>query len=714
MSTIFITEKPSVAQEYRKVLKVSPGEKTNGYIEGFSPVMKTNVIITWAVGHLIGICSPERQNEDWKAWKKDTLPMLPKNFKYEPLSGTAEQFRIVKSLYTRKDIDCIYYAGDSGREGIYIQALIRNQIFKTAPKFSEKVVWIDSFTEDAILKGISEAKPYSDYQPMIDAGYARAKDDWLIGMNLSRAFTLTSGGYGNMIAVGRVMTPTLAMVVNRQNEIDNFQKTDFYGISAGGKINWKATKQSKFFESDLLYNENGFLKEEDAKKLITDLDSDKHLRVSDVKVQNKTEYAPLLFNLADLQSNCSRIFKFSPADTLKIAQELYEKKFTTYPRTDCRYLSSAVAAELKSKHGYDVPKRYVDDSKITDHYAIIPTFYGNADSLSGMTEKVYKLILERFMNTMKPPFIYDAVSVMYLHKNGEPFYEAFRVVKQQGFKKKLDDEDIASKPIPKQGDIIPANFSIRSMETKPPTAFTSGSLVIAMERAGRLLEEEELKEQLKTCGIGTSATRANIIEKLKADNFIIVNDDTQKVAPTDKGKQVISIVAKFDETLASPIKTAEMEQQLQMISESTLSPEKHQTEIETYLRNTVKTIFENNTEKITGGTAPAPAGSYTCPHCKGAVAKSKFGWFCRAKCGMNLSKVFKHELTDAQITRLLSGKETSYTENGRKTIVLPSVKKNEWEGKTYYYWETKSGGFTSQSGSGSGNKSSSNAGWRKK
>ena len=253
MSTIFITEKPSVAEEYKKVLRVQQDGRTNGYIEGYSSVMNTNVIITWAVGHLIGICSPEEHNEDWKSWKKEYLPMIPNPFKYKPQSNTYDQFKVVKSVYTRSDIDCIYYAGDSGREGIYIQALIRNQIFKSAPRFTEKVVWIDSFTEQAILNGIKNAKPYSEYLPMVDSGYARAIDDWLIGMNLSRAFTITSGGYGNSIAVGRVMTPTLAMVVNRQNEIDNFVKTSYYGVKADNFASWKAVEGSRFFESDELY-----------------------------------------------------------------------------------------------------------------------------------------------------------------------------------------------------------------------------------------------------------------------------------------------------------------------------------------------------------------------------------------------------------------------------------------------------------------------------
>lgn len=693
MSTIFITEKPSVAQEYRKVLKVQQSGKTNGYIEGYSSVMNTNVIITWAVGHLISICSPEEHNEDWKAWKKDYLPMIPNPFKYKPQSGTYDQFKVVKSVYTRKDIDCIYYAGDSGREGIYIQALIRNQIFKSTPKFMEKVVWIDSFTEEAILNGIKTAKPYSEYVPMVESGYARAVDDWLIGMNLSRAFTITSGGYGNSIAVGRVMTPTLAMVVNRQNEIDNYVKTSYYGIKADDFASWKAVEGTRFFGSDDLYNENGFLKKEKAEALCFEFANANFLTVDNVKVQTKTEYAPYLFNLADLQAFCSKTFKISPAKTLEIAQSLYEKKLTTYPRTDCRFLSTAVQKELKAKHGYFISDRYVDDAKIVDHYAIIPTFEGRASSVSGLERDVYDAIYKRIMDTMKPPFIYDAVSVQYIHSTREKFFEAFRIIKQTGFKEKVDDDDVATKPVPQKGDRVSVkSFHTYDMETRPPASFTTGSLILAMEKAGKQIDDEELREQIKTCGIGTSATRAGIIEKL-IDTKLIETDKRQKVTPTDRGKQIVAIVAKYDEALVSPLKTAEMEQQLQSIAEKSLTRQQHNDAINAYLRDTVENIFAHNTDHIgSGENNSGVAGK--CPKCGGEVAKGKFGVYCKAKCGMNLTKVFGHELTENQISKLLSGKQISYTANGKKTIVLPEVAENNWQGKTYFNWKTKSGGVS--------------------
>ena len=710
MSTIFITEKPSVAQEYKKVLRVQQDGRTNGYIEGYSSVMNTNVIITWAVGHLIGICSPEEHNEDWKSWKKEYLPMIPNPFKYKPQSNTYDQFKVVKSVYTRNDIDCIYYAGDSGREGIYIQALIRNQIFKSNPRFTEKVVWIDSFTEQAILNGIKNAKPYSEYLPMVDSGYARAIDDWLIGMNLSRAFTITSGGYGNSIAVGRVMTPTLAMVVNRQNEIDNFVKTSYYGVKADNFASWKAVEGSRFFESDELYNENGFLKKEKAEALCQELDKDSTLTVDNVKVQTKTEYAPYLFNLADLQAYCSRAFKISPAKTLEIAQSLYEKKLTTYPRTDCRFLSTAVQSDLKAKHGYNIPNRYVDDDKIVDHYAIIPTFEGGEADVSGLERDVYLVIYKRIMDTMKPPFIYDAVSVQYIHANKEKFFEFFRIIKQAGFKDISDEEqkDYTTEwySVPVKGQTVTvSSFHTYDMETRPPVAYTTGSLILAMEKAGKLIEDEELREQIKTCGIGTSATRASIIEKL-IDTNLITTDKKQKVAPTERGKQIVAIVAKYDEALVSPLKTAEMEQQLQSIAEKNLTREQHSQSVNKYLCDTVANIFAHNTDHIAGaGNGSAATGK--CPKCGGEVTKGKFGWYCKSKCGMNLSKVFGHDLTDNQISKLLEGKEITYTANGKKTTVLPEVVQNDWQGKTYYNWKTKSGGSSSKSSGSSFKKTTS-------
>lgn len=680
--TIFITEKPSVAQEYRKVLKVSSSERTNGYIEGHSGVLNRDVIITWAVGHLVSICPPERQREEWGGtWKKENLPMIPVPFKYAPLKETFNQYKIVKALYLRDDIERIYYAGDSGREGIYIQALIRNQIFKQkTPAVEERVVWIDSFTEESILNGIKTAKPYTDYLPMIDSGYMRAVSDWLIGMNFTEAFTLTSS---TLINVGRVMTPTLAMVVKRQEEIDSFTRTPYFGIRADNLANWKAVKGSRFLGSEDLYNDFGFLKKEKAQQLIDELNQSRELTVDAVRVLPKTEYAPYLFNLADLQAKCTKAFRISPAKTLEIAQSLYEKKYTTYPRTDCRFLSTAVAEDLK-KQGYDVPKRYIDDSKITDHYAIIPTFHGDVNALQGLERKVYDLILKRFTDTLLPPYIYDAVSVAYIHKNGEHFFEHYRIVKQLGFKANAEEtqeekdekaekenpnseeaEVVLNKPVPKKGEVIPVTeFAIRELETKPPVPYTTGTLILAMEKAGKLIEDEELRETIKTSGIGTSATRANIIEKLAAKKFISV-DKKQKIAPTDFGKQVIPLIAKYDEALISPIKTAEMEDKLTAIVNGEQTADEYLSYVTGYVESTTKTILSNNTEKIVNSGGAAGQGSadgLACPCCGNPIRFGKFGWFCNA-CNFKLNlEICGHKMKEKDIADLAKkGKTSTYT-----------------------------------------------------
>ena len=690
MKTIFITEKPSVAQEYKKVLKINAKSKTDGFVEGFSPVLNKNVVITWAVGHLIDICPPELQNEEWGGrWSKEKLPMIPKQFKYEPQKNTIKQYRVVKSLYTDKDVNEIYYAGDSGREGIYIQALIRNQIFKTKPSnITEKVVWIDSFTEDEILRGIKEAKPYSHYQPMIDAGYARAIADWLIGMNFTQGFTLTSN---KLINTGRVMTPTLAMVVKRQEEIDNFVKTDYYGIKANDNIYWTADENSRYFNSPDLYNENGFIKKAKAEELLNEFNKDKKLKVENVKVQEKKEYAPYLFNLADLQNYCSKMFKISPAQTLSYAQSLYEKKLTTYPRTDSRFLSTAVAKDYMSK-GYSVPKRYVDDSKVTDHYAIVPTFYGKSSSLDGLEKKVYDAILRRFMDTLKPPYVYDSVSVVYVHSNKEHFYETFKKVKQYGFKAKagedgLDiekDEDENDKEIPQKGSCIKTNFEIRNLETKPPVSYTTGSLIMAMEKAGKLIEDEELREQIKTCGIGTSATRAAIIEKLAEKQFIKI-DNKQKVMPTEFGKAVIPVIAKADETLISPVKTADMESSLHAIAEGKLSLNEYIKFINEYVSSTTKAILSDNKTKFSSYNNKT-SKSYKCPCCDREIKLGRYGWYCECKFSLGL-EVCGHKMKETDLEDLITKGKTklcSFTsKQGKKfkarLVLNKTLKKAEFE-----------------------------------
>lgn len=685
--TIFITEKPSVAQEYVKVLKVQRTGKTNGFVEGYSPVLGKDVQITWAVGHLIGLASvPEQKagrvlNAAAKKeyhWGFDNLPAIFDKYLYTVNYATKDQYGIIKSIYTGKDIDCIYYAGDSGREGIYIQSLIRNQIFfngensyeKPSNVKEEKVVWIDSYTEESILNGIKDAKPYTSYKNMIDSGYARAIDDYGIGMNFTEAFTVKSKG---LVVTGRVMTPTLAMVVARQKEIDAFVPTDYYGINA--KPNgynftpkWKAEKGSSMYESPLLYNESGFKKEEDCKAFIKDnlkfISNPIGLKVEDIKVTEKKEYAPLLFNLADLQAHCSKTYHISPDDTLKVVQSLYEKKLTTYPRTDARVLSSAVAKDLSKKFGKEVPSKYVDDSKITDHYAIIPTFENHLDKCNELEQKVFNDIMLRFKAIFKPPYVYDSINITLKSESGEIFTTSEKKEKQLGWKELYqDDKTLITCNIPAKGEILDSTLEINPMQTKPPVAYTTGSLILAMEKSGKLIEDEELREQIKTCGIGTSATRAGIITKLSDKNYITI-DKKQKIVPTEVGKQLINIVEGIDKSLTSPEKTADMEQRLSDIASGKISANEHRAYMNKYITDTIDTIKNanglaipkanvgNNKDKTNTGKV------FNCPCCENPLKYGKFGYYCDNKdfSGSRGGYI----MTEKDMERLFSKGETTY------------------------------------------------------
>ena len=674
--TIFITEKPSVAQEYKKVLQVKSEGKKDGYIEGFSPVLNKDIQITWAVGHLISLGNVTEQElgrslkkgEKEKRWSYDNLPILPDDWYYKVNYQTQSQFRVIQKLYTAKDIDCIYYAGDSGREGIYIQALIRNQIFNKDPKFDEKVVWIDSYTKESILNGIKNAKPYSAYQNMIDSGYMRAKFDWLIGMNFTESLTLKTG---SLIAVGRVMTPTLAMIVNRDKEIKDFKPTDYFGINAMDmNATWKANKDNNYD----LYKDNGFSKKEDAESLIAKLKGDMNLTVEDVKVTEKKEFAPLLFNLADLQAHCSKNFHISPAQTLSIVQSLYEKKLTTYPRTDARVLSSAVAKEMEQKFNLKVPAKYVNDEKITDHYAIIPTFAkGESEEVSSLSkaeQAVYAAIYKRTMAIFKPAYIYDSINIVYKHSSGERFYKTGKKTKQLGWKelyKNEPSEEAEMTDLPVKGAVLPVRaFELNAMQTKPPAAYTTGSLIRAMEKSGKLITDEELREQIKTCGIGTSATRAGIIEKLKDKEYITI-DKSQKVSPTEKGKALIPIVEQFDKTLVSPEKTAEMEQLLSDVAGGTLNVNKCMDEVKGYIESSVSNIKDTKIDASLiksdkkGDRSCKSTESHNCPCCGEILKYGRFGYYCG--CGFSFGEVIAgHNMKEQDLVDLIEkGKTKTYS-----------------------------------------------------
>ena len=650
---LLITEKPSVAMEFAKALKITTNRK-NRYLES------NDWIITWCVGHLVTMSYPDKYDEKLKFWRLDTLPFIPEQWKYEIIPAVQNQFNIVQGLMQREDIEEIYNAGDSGREGEYIQRLVF-MMAKPNPNAKMKRVWIDSQTEEEILRGIREAKDLSEYDSLSDSAYLRAKEDYLIGINFSRLLSII---YGRNLAskineerasisVGRVMTCVLGMIVFREREIRNFTKTKYYKIIgefgdeiSSFKAEWKVSEKSKWFESTKLYNETGFKKEEDAKNFISIL-ADKTGKITELKKSKQKENAPLLFNLAEIQNQCTKMFKIKPDQTLEIIQNLYEKKLVTYPRTDARVLSTAVAKEIKKnlngiakgfkdeeiqgyinkiveqKYSTDLIKtKYVNDSKITDHYAIIPTGQGfeNYNNLPDLQKQVYKLITKRFLAIFYPPAQYQKIQVTIDVEHGEDkkvetFSTSGKVCLEQGFleilkpidknsaKKSTKDEqnvenneednkkeekqnDLESlKQLKKGQEIKINNFETKEAETSPPTRYNSGSIILAMENAGKLIEEEELREQIKGAGIGTSATRAEIIKKLEKIKYININAKTQIITPTDKGEIIYDIVYQSMPDMLNPKLTASWEKGLDMVAKKEIEPNIFMEKLEKYINS---------------------------------------------------------------------------------------------------------------------------------
>ena len=638
---LLITEKPSVAREFAKVLKVD-GKNKGGYMES------NGWIITWCVGHLVTMSYPEKYDEKLKQWRLDTLPFMPKEYKYEVIENVQKQFDIVQKLLQREDVEEIYNAGDSGREGEYIQRLVF-MMAKPNPKAEIKRVWIDSQTEEEISRGIREAKSEREYDSISDSAYLRAKEDYLIGINFSRLLSII---YGNRLArslnqdyfaisVGRVMTCVLGMIVSREREIRNFIKTKYYKIigtfandKGEFKAEWKVNEKSKLFESPLLYNESGFKKEEIAKKFIASLEG-KVAKVTELKKSKQKENPPLLFNLAEIQNECTKKFKIKPDQTLEIIQTLYERKLVTYPRTDARVLSTAVAKEIsknlnglaknfqdeeiqsimkkmvEEKYSTNLVKtKYVNDSKITDHYAIIPTGQGyeNYNNLPELHKKVYKVIVSRFLAIFYPPAEYNKIQVTVEiedEKTIETFNCSGKVCINKGFLEILKPEEKRTtkngekvdnsneeekqndleilKNLKKGQEVEIRNFELKEAETSPPTRYNSGSIILAMENAGKLIEEEELREQIKGAGIGTSATRAEIMKKLEKIKYIEINTKTQIITPTKKGELIYDIVYQSMPDMLNPKLTASWEKGLDMVAKKEIEPKEFMGKLEKYI-----------------------------------------------------------------------------------------------------------------------------------
>ncbi len=665
---LFIAEKPSVAREFAKALKYKMSNR-DGYMES------DEALVTWCVGHLVTMSYPEAYDEKYRRWSLETIPFIPEKFKYEVIDGVKKQFQIVSGLLNREDVDTIYVCTDSGREGEYIYRLVEQQAHVTGKK--RKRVWIDSQTEEEILRGIREAKDLSAYDNLSDAAYLRAKEDYLMGINFSRVLTLKYSypvkSYLKVdkavISVGRVMTCVLGMVVNREREIREFIKIPFYRVLAdidirGKKCSceWKTVEGSRYFASPLLYKENGFQKRETAEEFLQYLSEEpvSEPELKSIEKKKETKNPPLLYNLAELQNDCSKLFKISPDETLRIAQELYEKKLTTYPRTDARVLSSAVAKEIHrnisglKQYGIvselaeeilaggsfkNIAKsRYVNDKQITDHYAIIPTGQGlhALSSLNPTAAKVYECIVRRFLCIFYPAAIYQKISLR-VDIKGEAFFSGFKVLAESGYlkaaqysfsagragrtagaekkegnkadeKKESDAENGQTeeacdesfmeilKGLKKGEKLALQELTIKEGETTPPKRYNSGTMILTMENAGQFIEDEELRAQIKGSGIGTSATRAEILKKLVHIKYLNLNKKTQVITPTLLGEMIYEVVSSSIKPLLDPRLTASWEKGLNLVADGSISSQEYMTKLDDFVTRRTNIVKQMNNQ----------------------------------------------------------------------------------------------------------------------
>ncbi len=739
---LFITEKPSVAMEYVKLLNIK-GIKKDGYIES------DKAVFSWCVGHMVTMSYPEAYDPNLKRWSLDTLPFLPTEYKYEVIPAVAKQFNVVKGLLKRGDIDRVYVCTDSGREGEYIYRLVDQMVGVEGKE--KKRVWIDSQTEEEIKRGIKEAKNLSEYDSLADSAYLRAKEDYLLGINFSRILTLKYGrtvanAIGDdqvVIAVGRVMSCVLGMIVDREREFRNFVKIPFYKILGSFDGNsegtyeeemvyegeWKSVEGSKYMDSPLLYNEGGFKKREDAESFIEEIGEkifEEDPIIEDIKKTVESKNAPLLFNLAELQNECSKKFKISPEETLNKVQSLYEKKMLTYPRTDARVLSKAVAKEidknirkllkyqgdkevkgiaeniLNNKWYSNLDKtKYVNDSKITDHYAIIPTGEGlqSYQGIGDLEKKVYNLVLRRFLAIFYPPAKYNKLAIT-TKVSGERFFTTDKVCVEEGYlnvlkdyKKNKEEKNLKFLSKLKKGQIIDVvDMEVKEGETSPPKRYTSGSIIIAMENAGKLIEDEELREQIKGAGIGTSATRAEILKKLEKIGYISSDKKTQVITPTQKGEMIYEVVKQSIPTLLNPTLTASWEKGLKMVYGEEIGSDVFMKKLEDYtkinvnkamnstnigvMQNSFEAVKNNNTNIVKSNhSAKSDKKDFNnknqqgnresmgvCPICKtGNVVKNSKGYGCdnwQSGCKFFVADICGKKISSAQIKKLITEGKT--------------------------------------------------------
>jgi DNA topoisomerase-3 len=741
--SLFIAEKPSVAMEFVKALDIHPKAKNDGYVED------DDNVVTWCVGHLVTMSYPEKYNPDLKTWKLEDLPFIPEKYKYEVISDVKKQYGIVSGLLNRKDITKIYYSGDSAREGEYIQRLVR-QLGGHNESAEEFRVWIDSQTREEILNGIKNAKHLSEYDNLSDSGYARAIEDYLVGLNFSRGLSIKYGrivsnaigdGKYHAIAVGRVMSCVLGMVVERERLIRNTAIIPFWGIQADAcniNASWKITDESAYKGSPQAYNDTGLLDKSLAEELVGKLNQNGTVQLADKKKTSSEKAAPLLFNLAELQSECSRLFHISPTETLAIAQSLYEKKLTTYPRTDARVLTTAIckviddninglksfspvseyAQEIITKGMYKgiEKSKYTDDSKVSDHYAIIPTGQGfeNLASLNDLELSAYELICRRFLSIFYPVAKYDKIQVV-LKQGKESFFASSNIVADPGYLKvagndetKAEAMDIYNKLDALSGT-FPAQFSLHEGKSQPPKRYTTGSMILAMENAGQLIDDPELREQIKGSGIGTSATRADVISKLEKISYININKKTQVITPDKLGEFVYEALKQSIPNILVPKYTASWETGLSKVASGEMTKAHYLDSMNKYVTNCIKEIKESNIGdsliksindlksvypdiKDTSGTSEFGKTDDVCPICGKPILENAKGFYCsgyKEGCHFSIWKTMQilpgKTIPDDIIHELISTTKEVAPEMYKSDVTSKEVKgfKSKKTGKTF-------------------------------
>ncbi|WP_027631371.1 DNA topoisomerase III [Clostridium hydrogeniformans] len=609
---LVLAEKPSVGREIARVLKCN--KKGNGFIEG------DKYIVTWALGHLVTLADPEVYDEKYKTWKLEDLPMLPKYLKLVVIKQSGKQFSVVKAQLNRKDVEEIVIATDAGREGELVARWI---LEKAGVKKPIKRLWISSQTDKAIKDGFRNLKPSSQYDNLYKAAKCRSEADWVVGLNITRALTCK---HNAQLTAGRVQSATLAMIVNREEEIRTFKPKNYYVINAKAKgftLQWRDK------------NNNSNIFEEDKVNKILSSTKGREGIVANVTESYKKQFAPALYDLTELQRDANRIFGYSAKQTLSIMQRLYENyKVLTYPRTDSRYISTDIVETLPDRlkaisvgsyralateilNGKINPhKGFVDNSKVSDHHAIIPTEErGNIGLLSSEERHIYDLVVKRFLSVMLPPYEYLQTTIT-TEINGETFVAKGNVIKSKGWKKVYDridelaedeeDKDSQVLPVIKKGDTLNIlSVESKKQQTKPPSRFNEGTLLSAMEKPQKYVAVDKVSAKTlgETGGIGTVATRADIIEKLF--NMFYIEKNGKEIIPTGKGKQLIELVP---EELKSPLMTAKWELALELISKGKKDPKAFTDEMREYACELVKDV-KGSSEKfkhdnITGKKCP--------------------------------------------------------------------------------------------------------------